>query len=61
MNEDEAPIASPCTKICVMDPGSGCCIGCLRTLDEIARWSEMTNDERREVLAAIESRRGESP
>jgi predicted Fe-S protein YdhL (DUF1289 family) len=43
-----------------MDPDSDLCRGCLRTLDEIARWGEMTNEERRAVLAAIASRREES-
>jgi len=56
----EAEVPSPCNKVCVVDPSSQRCIGCLRTLDEIARWGGMTNDERREVLAAIASRREES-
>ena len=32
---------SPCVKVCQMDPGSGCCLGCARTLEEIARWGEL--------------------
>ena len=31
-----AIIETPCRKICVMDPASGLCTGCGRTLDEIA-------------------------
>ena len=27
---------SPCRKVCVIHPESGLCIGCLRTIDEIA-------------------------
>jgi predicted Fe-S protein YdhL (DUF1289 family) len=44
----------------VLDPSAQRCVGCLRTLEEIARWGEMTNEERRAVLAAIASRREES-
>jgi predicted Fe-S protein YdhL (DUF1289 family) len=40
-----------------MDATNGVCIGCLRTLDEIAAWSVLDADARRAVLAAIEERR----
>lgn len=40
-----------------MDPALGVCIGCCRTLDEIARWSAMTNEERDEVLSVLPTRR----
>jgi predicted Fe-S protein YdhL (DUF1289 family) len=33
------------------------CIGCLRTLAEIAAWGGMTNAERRAVLEALAERR----
>ena len=42
----EPPVASPCTKVCTMDPASGLCIGCLRTLEEIACWGAMADEER---------------
>lgn len=50
-------VASPCNKVCVMDPQSGYCRGCQRTLDEIARWSQMSEAEQRAVLEAIAARR----
>lgn len=50
-------IESPCIKICVIHPTEGLCIGCLRTLDEIARWSQMTSDDRRKVMAGLADRR----
>ena len=56
----EPPVASPCTKVCTMDPASGLCIGCLRTLDEIACWGAMTDDERRRVLDLLDERRREA-
>jgi predicted Fe-S protein YdhL (DUF1289 family) len=40
-----------------MDDASGLCAGCFRTLDEIAAWSRLSDDERRAVLAALPSRR----
>ena len=32
-------IASPCINVCQMQ--EGLCVGCLRTLDEIARWGQV--------------------
>ncbi len=48
---------SPCVNVCQMDPARGVCMGCCRTLDEIARWSQMTDMEREHVLAALPSRK----
>jgi len=53
-------VASPCISVCVMDAGSGLCIGCWRTLDEIAAWSVLDADAKRSVLAAIRERRARS-
>jgi predicted Fe-S protein YdhL (DUF1289 family) len=51
-------IESPCIKICTMDAASGLCIGCGRTLDEIARWSAMSDAERRAIVTALPRRLG---
>lgn len=51
-------IESPCIKICVVHPESRLCTGCLRSIDEIARWSHMTPDERRSVMAELPGRSG---
>jgi predicted Fe-S protein YdhL (DUF1289 family) len=48
---------SPCLKVCLMDPESDLCKGCFRTLDEIARWSRMTDDEREKVFLVLEERK----
>ena len=40
-----------------MDPVSGLCTGCLRTLAEIAAWSVLEDDERRAIWAALPLRR----
>ena len=50
---------SPCNKVCVMDPASGLCKGCFRTLDEIARWGLMTDAEQLEVFSLLEKRRSD--
>jgi len=52
-----ASIASPCTKVCVIDPRNGLCLGCRRTLDEIAGWPEYDDAQKREVLARLSQRR----
>lgn len=63
MSADEpwtrAEVESPCTKVCVIHPDARICIGCRRTLDEIAGWSRMTGDERRAVVAALPGRAGQ--
>jgi uncharacterized protein len=46
-------VPSPCVSICRVDPGTQRCEGCLRTLDEIAAWSSMGDDEKREVWRSI--------
>jgi predicted Fe-S protein YdhL (DUF1289 family) len=40
-----------------MDPARGVCIGCCRTLDEIARWGGMSDAEREEILSILPTRR----
>ncbi len=49
-------IASPCVKICVVHPESGICVGCYRTMDEIAGWSSMSDVERAELTANLPDR-----
>jgi len=52
------PIASPCTKVCTIDPRSGLCIGCGRTLDEIAQWASLAEGERQRITAELPHRTG---
>lgn len=51
-----AEIESPCVKICQIHPQARICIGCYRTMDEIGRWSRMTPEERRAVMAELPAR-----
>jgi predicted Fe-S protein YdhL (DUF1289 family) len=50
-------VPSPCINVCRMDPATGWCEGCLRTIDEIAGWSRASEVERRRILAALAARR----
>jgi len=55
MNDISSP-PSPCVKICVVDPLSGVCIGCGRTIAEISLWPEMSAHERRRVIEGLPKR-----
>ncbi len=48
----DAPIATPCVKICKLD-ADNVCVGCDRTLDEIVRWGRMTSAERQTVMERV--------
>jgi uncharacterized protein len=49
-------ISSPCNKVCAVDPRSGLCRGCGRTLDEIARWGSLPEAERRRIMGELAER-----
>jgi predicted Fe-S protein YdhL (DUF1289 family) len=57
MNAPPPPIATPCVKVCIVDGESGLCLGCFRTLGEVARWSALDDAERGAIMAALPSRR----
>ncbi len=50
-------VASPCIGVCRMDEASGLCAGCLRTLDEIARWSALGEADQRAIWRELAQRR----
>ena len=47
---------SPCIAVCMIDPGSGLCYGCGRTLPEIASWHLLDSAERHAVMARLAQR-----
>jgi len=51
-------IESPCINICKLN-SSGLCDGCFRTLDEIAQWSKLTDEQKTIVLQKITERQDE--
>jgi uncharacterized protein len=57
MDAPPAPIATPCIKVCVIDGESGLCLGCQRTLPEVASWARFSDVERAEIMAGLPERR----
>jgi hypothetical protein len=49
-------VDSPCVKVCAIHPEERLCVGCFRTLEEIATWSRMTAAERRAVMDDLPAR-----
>ncbi|MGK6356117.1 DUF1289 domain-containing protein [Sphingomonas sp. DT-207] len=54
--DDAGRIPSPCIDVCRIDPGTGWCIGCGRTIDEIVRWGATDPEDRRRVMAELPER-----
>ena len=50
-------VPSPCTDVCRIDPVTGWCEGCLRTIDEIAAWGALDDGAKREVWKLLPGRR----
>ena len=57
MNRALKDIPSPCVNVCQINPYNGLCRGCLRTIEEIAGWLDLSADEKLAVLQQIEERR----
>jgi len=49
-------VPSPCIKICTYDSGAGLCMGCGRSLEEIAAWAQMSAGERLKIMEALPMR-----
>ena len=54
-------VASPCIKLCRICPDSGWCVGCHRSLDEIARWGGSSDEDRRLILQRVAERARQNP
>lgn len=52
----EAAIETPCVQVCILHPETRLCVGCARSGDEIARWTRMSAEERRAVMAELPAR-----
>ncbi len=50
-----AAVPSPCVDICRLD-AQGLCIGCRRTLSEIAEWPAAGDARRLEILSVLKVR-----
>ena len=49
-------IKSPCIGVCEIDTIKNLCIGCLRSIDEIAMWSQMDDKRALEIIEEIKGR-----
>ena len=49
-------IETPCIAVCMIEPTTGLCSGCGRTLPEIARWHKMDSAERLAVMEGLAAR-----
>jgi len=54
-------LPSPCRNVCVMHEASGHCVGCGRTLDEIALWPVLDDDDKRAVWSQLPARLARLP
>ena len=44
---------SPCIDVCKIDPESGLCIGCKRTIKEISSWGYLNIDRKKSIIRKI--------
>lgn len=49
--------ASPCIGVCQLDGPTQTCIGCGRTIAEIAAWPTLDEAERRAIVARLQASR----
>ena len=49
--------ASPCISVCRLDPKTQLCVGCGRTIAEIAAWPNLTDAERADIIRRLEASR----
>lgn len=54
-------LPSPCTSVCVMQPDTGLCQGCQRSIDEIIGWSSASEDRKRAIWLTLLARRAAMP
>ena len=50
-------IETPCVQVCIVEPTTGLCLGCKRTLPEIAQWSRLSAERRAEIMAELPDRK----
>lgn len=56
MTDQSPTIQSPCIMVCSIDFQTGYCFGCGRTGDEITHWIDYTPEERKTIMAQLDSR-----
>ena len=49
-------VESPCKNVCELDPNTGLCLGCKRTVDEIQNWNLKDNKEKMMITKKAKNR-----
>jgi predicted Fe-S protein YdhL (DUF1289 family) len=57
--DDPDHVPSPCISVCELDANGRICVGCFRTLDEIAAWGSLDATAKRRILAELPARKTE--
>jgi uncharacterized protein len=52
----QQPLGSPCIDVCRLNPQTGYCEGCFRTLEEIRSWKTMTDSDKLGLFEALRAR-----
>jgi predicted Fe-S protein YdhL (DUF1289 family) len=50
-------VETPCINVCLLDEEAGLCVGCGRSIQEIARWASMNDVERRAIMRDLPARK----
>jgi|HubBroStandDraft_4_1064222.scaffolds.fasta_scaffold105058_2 predicted Fe-S protein YdhL (DUF1289 family) len=56
MSTIEADVKTPCNRTCALHPVSGLCVGCGRSVVEIAGWIGFNDKERAAIMARLPTR-----
>jgi uncharacterized protein len=56
MNTIKADVETPCVQVCALDPVSGLCVGCGRSVAEIAGWMGFGDKERVAIMMRLPTR-----
>jgi predicted Fe-S protein YdhL (DUF1289 family) len=56
MSAIEADIKTPCNRVCTLHPVWGLCMGCGRSLEEIAGWIVFDDKERAAITMRLPTR-----
>lgn len=52
-------VKSPCNRDCKLDPKRMYCVSCFRTLQEIAGWRDLSDQERERLMREVDGRRAD--
>lgn len=53
----QIPVPSPCINVCTIDEESGLCLGCARSLREVAQWKRMSEEQKQAVINQLPARK----